>query len=130
MFQNKFSLFLLTIGIATGSIYAKEPIFHIKNKSNDAIEISIWQDNISLTKNTTIRIPKGGSFKGGDKGTTDPDINKATDLILYYCPTAGTCKNNLEQQFTVSFPADRTIYIKFDKQNRLMPQKGSSEISK
>jgi len=81
------------------------------------------QGGKSLT-NGLKRIAKGGDFIGGEKNTTDPDINKETKLELHYCPTADWCKTNLPEKFIVLFPAGKKIYIKLHE-NKLVPQQGN-----
>jgi hypothetical protein len=92
------------------------PNFHLKNKSNEAIQVNVTQNNSSVTQEIKT-IGKDRSL------ALDLAINKSTTIELYFCPTATWCKTKLPRKLTAQCAPGQTLYIKFNG-SKLEPQKG------
>lgn len=109
---------LLTSGTL---IYATDPTFHFKNNSSGEIQYELLQGQKSITGGVKL-------LHKGKSGKFNVDISKPTTIHLYYCLTPESCKTTAPvagkvHKTKVTFPANKTIYIKFDGKN-ITPQKG------
>ncbi len=110
-------ILILTAAMASSAIYAVDTNFVLKNGSNvGPIQIDVMQNGKSVS---------GGlrSIAKGSEYFLNIPITSPTTMELNYCATASSCKTELPEKLIVKFPANKTMYIKFDGK-QIEPQKG------
>src|SRR5579863_1183216 len=107
---------------ATANKYVIPVLISIANNSTDSIQIDLRQNSKSLL----------GQLRTIPANTEFPvyiDVsNQKTILHIFFCPTTIDC-TNMQKKLNVTFPADKTIYIKFDGK-KIEAQQGTSGLTK
>src|ERR1700722_2927317 len=110
------SVMVLLCAVSAGSVAYAAPTFHFKNKSKEAIYISLWQNGRPLVLKK--KVSKSGTL------LADPDMTLPTKLEINVCATVDACDAE-HDALTVNFEVGnyKKIYVKFNGAH-VLPQKG------
>lgn len=124
MKQCRSQLYLISglfISLISRYSCASDPMFHLKNKGSESIQIDLIQQGKSLTGLKTVA-------KNDDFLVQTLNLTLPVTLELFFCPTKDWCKTQLPEKLVARFETGKHIYIKFTGAG-LEVQKGTLGLS-